>query len=83
MKLWAMKQAGLIAEFGFDLDVQAEVFESCAYHYHLSVPRTAGRAGDADLGRRRAQNYNLQPEPGFRRCSVCRKCAAIRSTYRS
>ena len=33
MKLWAMKQAGLIAEYAFDLDLHAEVFEACAYHH--------------------------------------------------
>jgi len=32
MKLWAMREAGLIQEYGFDLDLHAEVFESCAYH---------------------------------------------------
>ena len=32
MKLWAMRQAGLIPDYGFDLDLHAEVFESCAYH---------------------------------------------------
>src|SRR6266571_128244 len=32
MKLWAMREAGLIPEYGFDLDLHAEVFESCAYH---------------------------------------------------
>ena len=32
MKLWAMKQAGLLPDYGFDLDLHAEVFEACAYH---------------------------------------------------
>ena len=32
MKLWAMKQAGLIPDYAFDLDLHAEVFEACAYH---------------------------------------------------
>ena len=32
MKLWAMKQAGLIDEYAFELDLHAEVFEACAYH---------------------------------------------------
>ena len=33
MKLWAMQQAGLIPDYGFDLDLHAEVFEACAYHH--------------------------------------------------
>src|SRR5262249_23576657 len=32
MKLWAMKQTGMLPEYGFDLDLHAEVFEACAYH---------------------------------------------------
>src|SRR5215472_12715345 len=32
MKLWAMRKAGLIPEYGFDLDLHGEVFEACAYH---------------------------------------------------
>src|SRR4051812_1132676 len=32
MKLWAMQKAGLRQEYGFDLDLHAEVFEACAYH---------------------------------------------------
>ena len=50
MKLWAMKQAGLIAEFGFDLDVQAEVFESCAYHYHCLFQVEPGALATLILG---------------------------------
>ena len=30
MKLWAMKQAGLIPDYAFELDMHAEVFEACA-----------------------------------------------------
>src|SRR5690348_2396612 len=33
MKLWAMKQAGLLENYEFSLDLHAEVFESCAYYY--------------------------------------------------
>ena len=32
MKLWAMREAGLVPRHGFDLDLHAEVFEACAYH---------------------------------------------------
>lgn len=65
MKLWAMKQAGLIAEFGFDLDVQAEVFESCAYHYHCLFQVEPGALATLILGGGVPKNYNLQPEPGL------------------
>ncbi len=30
MKLWAMRQAGIIPEYAFDLDLHAEVFEDCS-----------------------------------------------------
>ncbi|PYQ63575.1 MAG: hypothetical protein DMF53_09800 [Acidobacteria bacterium] len=33
MKLWAMRQAGVLDDYEFSLDLHAEVFESCAYHY--------------------------------------------------
>ncbi len=65
MKLWAMKQAGLIPEFGFDLDVQAEVFESCAYHYHCLFQVEPGALATLILGGGVPKNYNLQPEPGL------------------
>src|ERR1043165_1615064 len=32
MKLWAMQKAGLVEQYRFELDMHAEVFESCAYH---------------------------------------------------
>ncbi len=65
MKLWAMKQAGLIPEFSFDLDVQAEVFESCAYHYHCLFQVEPGSLATLILGGGVPKNYNLQPEPGL------------------
>ena len=30
MKLWAMREAGLLPSYSFDLDIHAEVFEACA-----------------------------------------------------
>src|SRR6202044_3635715 len=33
MKLWAMRQAGLVPDYAFDLDMHAEAFEACAYHH--------------------------------------------------
>jgi deoxyhypusine synthase len=65
MKLWAMKRAGLIADFAFDLDVQAEVFESCAYHYHCLFQEQPGSLATLILGGGVPKNYNLQPEPGL------------------
>src|SRR5271157_4090644 len=32
MKLWAMRKAGLVPAYSFDLDLHAEIFEACAYH---------------------------------------------------
>src|SRR6266436_535389 len=32
MKLWAMRKAGLMEEYKFDLDLHAELYEACAYH---------------------------------------------------
>ena len=32
MKLWAMKEAGLIDSYNFNLDLHAEIYEACAYH---------------------------------------------------
>src|SRR5580692_423475 len=31
MKLWAMKKAGLVPDYNFDLDLHAEIYEACAY----------------------------------------------------
>ena len=59
MKLWAMKQAGLIDSYTFDLDLHAEVFEACAYHRWGLFDNPAQRARNADPGRRRSQE--LQP----------------------
>ncbi len=65
MKLWAMKRAGLIPDYGFDLDLHAEVFEACAYHY-WGLFETEGQAlGTVVLGGGVPKNYNLQPEPAL------------------
>jgi deoxyhypusine synthase len=65
MKLWAMKKAGLIPDYGFDLDLHAEVFEACAYHY-WGLFDTPGQAlGTVVLGGGVPKNYNLQPEPAL------------------
>lgn len=65
MKLWAMRQAGLIPSYGFDLDVHAEVFESCAYHYWGLFGQPSEALATLILGGGVPKNYNLQPEPAL------------------
>ena len=65
MKLWAMKQAGLIDRYDFDLDLHAEVFESCAYHYWGLFDQPSRALGTLILGGGVPKNYNLQPEPAL------------------
>ena len=65
MKLWAMRQAQLIPEYGFDLDLHAEVFEACAYHRWGLFEHPAHAIGTVILGGGVPKNYNLQPEPAL------------------
>ena len=65
MKLWAMRQAGVIPEYGFDLDLHAEVFEACAYHRWGLFEHPARAIGTVILGGGVPKNYNLQPEPAL------------------
>ncbi|NDJ10791.1 MAG: hypothetical protein EBY17_06310 [Acidobacteriia bacterium] len=65
MKLWAMKQAGLIPEYEFDLDLHAEVFEACAYHYWGLFENEAKAIATLILGGGVPKNFNLQPEPAL------------------
>lgn len=65
MKLWAMKQAGLLPEYAFDLDLHAEVFEACAYHYWGLFQSEAKSIATLILGGGVPKNYNLQPEPAL------------------
>jgi deoxyhypusine synthase len=65
MKLWAMRRAGLIPEYGFDLDLHAEVFEACAYHRWGLFDHPAHAIGTLILGGGVPKNYNLQPEPAL------------------
>jgi deoxyhypusine synthase len=65
MKLWAMRQAGLIPEYGFDLDLHAEIFEACAYHRWGLFEDPAHALGTIILGGGVPKNYNLQPEPAL------------------
>ncbi len=65
MKLWAMREAGLIGEYGFDLDLHAEVFEACAYHRWGLFDQPSKALGTLILGGGVPKNYNLQPEPAL------------------
>lgn len=65
MKLWAMKQAGLLPDYAFELDIHAEVFESCAYHYWGLFQSDARALATLILGGGVPKNFNLQPEPAL------------------
>ncbi len=65
MKLWAMRQAGLLPEYGFELDLHAEVFEACAYHRWGLFEHPAHALGTVILGGGVPKNFNLQPEPAL------------------
>jgi deoxyhypusine synthase len=65
MKLWAMRQAGLTEEYGFELDLHAEVFEACAYHRWGLFDNPVQALGTLILGGGVPKNYNLQPEPAL------------------
>jgi len=65
MKLWAMREAGLVDAYGFELDLHAEVFEACAYHYWGLFDHPAHALGTWILGGGVPKNFNLQPEPAL------------------
>src|SRR5258708_275799 len=65
MKLWAMRESGLIKEYAFDLDLHAEVFEACAYHRWGLFDNPPHALGTLILGGGVPKNYNLQPEPAL------------------
>lgn len=65
MKLWAMKKAGLIKDYDFDLDLHGEVFEACAYHYWGLFDQPTRALATLILGGGVPKNYNLQPEPAL------------------
>mgnify|MGYP001213005333 CR=1 FL=1 len=65
MKLWAMARAGLIPQHKFELDLHAEVFESCAYHYWGLFDQPSKALATLILGGGVPKNYNLQPEPAL------------------
>jgi deoxyhypusine synthase len=65
MKLWAMRQAGLIDSYRFDLDLHGEVFEACAYHRWGLFDNPPNALATLMLGGGVPKNYNLQPEPAL------------------
>jgi deoxyhypusine synthase len=65
MKLWAMRKAGLIPEYSFDLDLHAEIFEACAYHFWGLFENPAQTLATMILGGGVPKNFNLQPEPAL------------------
>lgn len=65
MKLCAMHKAGLIEKYAFDLDMHAEVFESCAFHHWGLFKHPAHSLATLVLGGGVPKNYNLQPEPAM------------------
>jgi deoxyhypusine synthase len=65
MKLWAMREAGLLSDYRFELDVHAEVFEACAYHRWGLVEDRVGRLAAIILGGGVPKNFSLQPEPAL------------------
>jgi deoxyhypusine synthase len=60
-----MREAGLIPEYGFDLDLHAEVFEACAYHRWGLFDDPVHALATVILGGGVPKNYNLQPEPAL------------------
>ena len=65
MKLWAMRESGLLPAYGFDLDLHAEVFEACAYHQWGLFESEAKSLATLILGGGVPKNFNLQPEPAL------------------
>ncbi len=65
MKLWAMRESGLIDSYGFNLDLHAEVFEACAYHRWGLFDQEPHALATLILGGGVPKNYNLQPEPAL------------------
>ncbi|MCC6588365.1 MAG: deoxyhypusine synthase family protein [Bryobacterales bacterium] len=65
MKLWAMKETGMVDGYNFELDLHAEVFEACAYHRWGLFESDARALATLILGGGVPKNYNLQPEPAL------------------
>jgi deoxyhypusine synthase len=65
MKLWAMAAAGMVAGYACELDLHAEVFESCAYHRWGLFDQPSRSLATLILGGGVPKNYSLQPEPAL------------------
>jgi len=65
MKLWAMRKAGMIEGYDFELDLHEEVFESCAYHYWGLFDQPSRSLATVVLGGGVPKNFSLQPEPAM------------------
>jgi deoxyhypusine synthase len=65
MKLWALKQLGMVPDYKFRLDLHAEVLEACAYHRWGLFDHPKKGLATLILGGGIAKNYNLQPEPAL------------------
>lgn len=65
MKLWAMREAGLIERHELELDLHQEVFESCAFHRWGLFESEAKALATLILGGGVPKNFNLQPEPAL------------------
>ncbi|MEZ5353470.1 MAG: deoxyhypusine synthase family protein [Bryobacteraceae bacterium] len=65
MKLWAMREAGLIPSYGFDLDLHGEVFDACACHWWGLFDQPSRSLATLILGGGVPKNFNLQPEPAL------------------
>lgn len=65
MKLWAMRKAGLLSRYDFELDLHAEVLEACAYHYWGLFHSPSKALATLILGGGVPKNFNLQPEPAL------------------
>ena len=64
MKLWALREAAG-DPYAFELDLNGEVFESCAYHHWGLFESEAKNLGTLILGGGVPKNFNLQPEPAL------------------
>lgn len=65
MKLWAMREAGLLERHELELDLHLEVFESCALHRWGLFESEAKALATLILGGGVPKNFNLQPEPAL------------------
>jgi deoxyhypusine synthase len=62
VRLWALAKLGR-GQHAFELDMHAEVFESCAYHNWGLTKSETKALGTLILGGGVPKNFNLQPEP--------------------